>query len=473
MNAEVAASFLFYILSVFALGVYSARYARRSSSDFFLAARKLGAWVAALSASASAESGWVTLGLVGMAFHTGVAAFWVLPGTIVAMLFNWLVLGRKLRAFAKVHDAITLPDVLATAHAGKYAAPIRIVSVAIILFMLSTYTAAQFTAAAKTFEATFDWTYLAGVLAGGGLVLIYTVLGGFRAVAWTDVAQALLMLSGVTIVPLALMHQIGGWEALLQRLSAQNPALIDPWAAKDGLELFGFFALWFGIPFGYPGQPHILVRFMASRDEAVIRRGAIISNIWVFVLFSGAVMLGISARAYYGWLPDAEKALPVAATELLPGWLAGMMLAAVMSAIGSTADSQLLVCGSCINHDLLDRTFGLRFSRRFMLRVHRLAVLFIGVTAMGIAAVQSRIIFHFVLYAWAGLGAAFGPALILTLLGRKTTGAGIVAGMLAGLATAIAWAETPALKSLCYELLPAFMLSLLVIVIVSRATRVR
>jgi len=331
--------------------------------------------------------------------------------------------------------------------------------------------AAQFTAASKTFEATLSWTYLTGVVVGAGIVLVYTTLGGFRAVAWTDVLQSMLMIAAVTILPWALIHQLGGLEAMWLRLAEQGSALTSTVAGKAGMGLLGFFALWFGIPFGYPGQPHILVRFMASRDERAIMRGAIISNIWVFVLFTGAVLLGVVARAYYGELPDAEKALPLAAIDLLPGWLAGMMIAAVMAAVCSTADSQLLVIASGISHDLIRGFFGFEAGEATILRLHRATLLLIGVIAAIIAASQSRVIFHFVLYAWAGLGAAFGPALILTLLWRKTTASGVLTGMITGFATAILWVEIPALKAVCYEMLPAFIVALVMTIAVSMWTR--
>jgi len=470
MNST-ALSFLIYTLAVFAFGIYSARYARRSSTDFFLAGRGLGAWVAGLSASASAESGWVTLGLVGMAFHTGMGAFWVLPGTIMAIAFNWLVLGRRLRTYAVCHDAITLPDILAAPYSGSPAIAIRCLAVAIITVMLMAYVAAQFTAAAKTFEVTFNWSYLTGVAVGAAIVLVYTTLGGFRAVAWTDVLQSILMIAAVTILPWVLVHQLGGLEAMWTKLAEQEGTLTSSFAGRAGLGLFGFFALWFGIPFGYPGQPHILIRFMASRDEQAILRGAVISNIWVFVLFTGAVLLGVAARAYYGELPDAEKALPIAAVDLLPGWLAGMMIAAVMAAVCSTADSQLLVVASGISHDLVRRTFGYEAGEATILLLHRAAVLVIGIIAVIIAASQSRVIFHFVLYAWAGLGAAFGPALILILLWRKTTAWGVLTGMVTGFTTAILWVEIPALKAICYEMLPAFFVAFVSVALVSLWTR--
>jgi len=464
---SITVSFLVYTMIVFGFGIYAARFARHSSSDFFLAGRRLGPWLAGLSMSASAESGWVTLGLVGMAFHTGIGAFWILPGTVAAIAFNWWVLGRRLRAVAAGEGAVTLPDVLAGSFSGRQVKIIRVIAVLIILAMLTAYVAAQLTAAAKTFEVTFGWPYLAGIAMGAAIVLIYTSLGGFRAVAWTDVLQAVLMILAVTLLPWVLVGELGGMDAVLSRLTAQDAALTDPLAGRAGLALLGFFMLWLGIPFGYPGQPHVLVRYMAARDERAILRGAVISNVWVFVLFSGAVLLGIAARAYYGELADAEKALPVAAAGLLPGWLAGMMIAAVMAAVCSTADSQLLVAASAVSHDLLQQVFGREVRGRSLLAMHRTTVLLVGLTAAAIAASESRVIFHFVLYAWAGLGAAFGPALILLLFWKHTTGEGIVAGMIAGVMSVVIWVETPVLKALCYEMIPAFVIAFVAVVMVS------
>ncbi|MFQ5581856.1 MAG: sodium/proline symporter [Mariprofundaceae bacterium] len=467
---SITVSFLAYTMVIFGFGVYAARFARRTSSDFFLAGRGLGPWLAGLSMSASAESGWVTLGLVGMAFHTGVGAFWVLPGTVAAIAFNWWVVGRRLRSVAAGQKAVTLPDVLAGPFSGRQARIIRAIAIVIILSMLTVYVAAQLTAAAKTFEATFGWPYFVGIAMGAAIVLIYTSLGGFRAVAWTDVLQATLMILAVTLLPWVLVTELGGVDAMMFNLAAQDASLTHPLAEKAGLVLFGFFMLWLGIPFGYPGQPHVLVRYMAARDDRAILRGAVISNIWVFVLFFGAVLLGVAARAHYGELADAEKALPIVAAELLPGWLAGMMIAAVMAAVCSTADSQLLVSASAISHDLLQGLFGKHVDERSLLAVHRAAVLLIGLAAASVAAAEPRVIFHFVLYAWAGLGAAFGPALILLLFWKRTTAQGVAAGMITGVMTAVIWVETPALKLLCYEMIPAFLAAFIAVVMISWMT---
>ena len=462
-----ALSFWCYTLGILAVGVYSARFGQRSSSDFFLADRGLGAWVAGLSVSASAESGWVTLGLVGMAFQTGVAALWIIPGIVLAFLFNWLVIADRLRVFACKYQAITLPDVMAARFQGTVAMLIRLLAVIIILVMLTAYVAAQFNAAGKMFESMMGWQYVSGVLVGAGIVLIYTVLGGFRAVAWTDVVQALFMVSAVVVLPLVLLVDLGGFEELWQRLQALEPSsrLTEPFAGKVGLGLVGFLSVWLGVSLGYPGQPHILVRFMATRDRTAVRRGAVISTLWVFVLFTGAVFLGITARAVYGTLPDPETALLTVAMDFLPGAVAGVMIAAVLAAICSTADSQLLVTAAAVSHDLYVRLFGRHPSTRRVVLFNRLAVLTIGVIAMLIAAGKVRVIFDFVLYAWAGLGAAFGPALILILLWRRTTAGGVLAGMCIGFITAIVWREM--LHEWFYELVPAFVLAFIAVVIVS------
>jgi Na+/proline symporter len=252
--------------------------------------------------------------------------------------------------------------------------------------------------------------------------------------------------------------------------------LTHPLAGKTGMALIGFLAVWLGIPLGYTGQPHLLVRFMATRDAAAIKRGAIISTTWVFLLFSGAVLLGIFARAYYGVLDDPETILPRVAAELLPGVIGGMMVAAVLAAICSTADSQLLVTASAVSHDLYVRVLGRHPDNRTIVLFDRLAVLAVGIIAMGIALGEVRVVFDFVLYAWAGLGAAFGPALILILLWKRTSAAGVIAGILVGYVAAIVWRQT--LHEQFYELAPAFLLAFVAVLWVSlllpdRATRVQ
>jgi sodium/proline symporter len=461
-------SFFLYTAGILAVGIYSTRFGRKTSSDFLLADRGLGAWVAALSSSASAESGWVTLGLVGMAFKTGAGALWIIPGTVAAFVFNWVVVAPRLRRASREHEGLTLPDILAQPYPGKQGTIIRGLAVLIILSMLTAYIAAQLNAAGKTFTGTFNWNYTTGVLLGAGIIIGYTVTGGFRAVAWTDVAQAIFMVTAVIILPLVLIMHVGGIDEVLERLKESDPVLTDCLGGKTGMALIGFFAVWLGIPLGYPGQPHILVRLMAVKSEAARRRAAIISTGWVFLLFTGAVLLGIAARAAYGTLVDPEKALLIAAADFLPSALAGMIIAAVLAAICSTADSQLLLTASSVSHDIAVELLKLPTTARIRLVADRLAVLVIGLVATGIALGEVRVVFDFVLYAWAGLGAGFGPALVLRLLWKRTTGWGVVAGMIVGVTTAVVWRIT--LHDQLYELVPALLLSLIAVIIVSLLT---
>ena len=298
MTDPIAISFWMYTLAIVGVGLYSSRFARQTAADFFLADRGLGAWVAALSSSASAESGWVTLGLVGMAYRTGLGAMWIIAGTWAAFLFNWFVLAWRLRSTAADTDALTLPDVLATPFHGTASLLIRLTGIVIILTMLTAYVAAQLNAAGKTFNGIFHWDYVAGVLVGAGIILVYTVTGGFRAIAWTDVVQGTFMIITVTVIPVLLIVKLGGPATFWARLSADAAAtaLTDPFAGKSGLALIGFLALWLGIPLGNPGQPHVLVRLMAIKDRRAVLRGGIISSTWVLALFSGAVLLGMAAR---------------------------------------------------------------------------------------------------------------------------------------------------------------------------------
>ncbi len=477
----IAISFIVYTLAVMLVGIASARYSQQTSADYFLAGRGLGPWVAALSAAASAESGWVTLGLVGVAYRSGLSVIWLVFGTAAAFLVNWLVLAPRLRQLSADSQALTIPELLSAKCGRPLATTIRGVSASIILVMLTCYVAAQLNAAGKAFLEAFEFSYQAGVVSGATIVLVYTLIGGFRAVAWTDVAQSVLMISAVIILPAVMIEQLGGpasfWSGLCnlpsQQLNSNGTAITLADGASmtsvvgqnTGLAMIGVLAVWLGIPLGNFGQPHILVRLMATRDAEAIRRPAIISTVWVIVLFCGAILVGLTARELYeGGLPDPERALPHAALDLLPAPLAGLMIAAMVAAMCSTADSQLLVSASAVSHDLCG-CFTLRHSDRLASWLNRLAVVAIGVFATLVALGEVRVVFDFVLVAWDGLGAAFGPAIAFKLLWKRTSGGGILAGIIVGFATACIWRLT--LHAHLYSLIPAFGLSSLAIFVFS------
>ncbi|MFQ5805974.1 MAG: sodium/proline symporter [Phycisphaerae bacterium] len=480
----VVASFSLYTLAIVAIGLYSARYARRSDEDYFLAGRSLGGWVAALSASASSESGWVTLGLVGWAFTEGVKAYWIIPGCLLGFLFNWFVIAGRLSDRARALGAVTLPDFFAF-YFKERAPLVRTLSVIVILVAMFLYVAAQFAAAGKAFEASFEQiNYQRGVLIGAAIVLVYTVTGGFRAVCWTDFLQALLMVGTLVVFPTYLLLTEGGYTFVSQQLQTVSPELLDFTPSVGVIAFIGFLlgsgAL--GINFGYPGQPHVLVRFMALKQRKEARLAGVVSFFWGLMVYWGAVTIGLIARsmtqagAIWGQQmlekPDiyGELGLVLSAMHMLPGVLSGMVLAAVLAAICSTADSQLVVAASSAAGDLYARVIDPRPERSHLL-INRLTVFVLGVAAVLMVINQEIRVYKYVLtYGWAILGASFGPQLILLLLWKRASYAGCLAGMLVGFIVAIVWpnvydAEATGVE--IYNLPLAFVCALIVNVVLS------
>ncbi|MCH7813842.1 MAG: sodium/proline symporter [Planctomycetes bacterium] len=474
-------SFAVYSLAIVAVGLYSARYAKRSDEDYFLAGRSLRSWVAALSASASSESGWVTLGLVGWAFAEGFKAYWIIPGCLCGFVFNWFVLAGRLSDESRRLGALTIPDYFALRFNERLPI-VRVLSVIVILVAMMLYVAAQFAAAGKSFAAVFDGVeYWHGVLIGAAIVLVYTVTGGFRAVCWTDFMQALLMVGTLVMFPIYLLWRDGGFGPTLDQLRSADPTLLEFTPQGAPIVFLGFLlgAGALGINFGYPGQPHVLVRFMSLRDRNQARWGGVIAVVWGLFVYWGAVTVGLFARAAaergtewaQALFKSEELGLVLSAMHMLPGLLSGLVLAAVLAAICSTADSQLVVAGSAVSSDLYARILG-GGKRTSHLLLNRVTIFVLGVIAVLLVIRQEVKVYTYVLtYGWAILGASFGPQMILALFWRRASYAGCIAGMLTGFAVAIAW------KALCdnklggvevYNLPLAFVAALIVNVIVSR-----
>lgn len=457
-------SFVCYTLFIVAIGLLSARKARRSDADYFLAGRSLGKWVAALSASASSESAWVTLGLAGWAYGSGVQAYWIIPGCLLGYLFNWWVIAPRLRDRAGHLDALTVPDLFAF-HFRERFPFVRLLSVIVIFVAMTLYVAAQFNAAGKAFAFCFEGvSYQGGVLIGATIVLIYTVTGGFRAVCWTDFLQALLMVIALVIFPIYLLLSHGGWSFVTEQLGADDPAMLQwlpDYAAAGAWSipmLMGFLigsgAL--GINLGYPGQPHVLVRFMALRDRNDAYLSGVIAASWGLLVYWGAVTVGLFARAMTltneAWttaLTDGDLGLVASAYYLLNPIIGGLVLAAVLAAICSTADSQLVVAASAAAHDFFRRIVRKgandEAGSAAQTLINRAMVLVLGLIAMllVIDPDQKIKVFEYVLtYGWAVLGAAFGPQIILLVLWRRASYVGCVLGMLSGFAGAIIWKHT-------------------------------
>jgi sodium/proline symporter len=452
-----AVSFALYTIGIVVIGVLAGRNAGKDDESFFLGGRTLGPWTAALSASASSESGWLTIGLVGWAFTSGASAYWILPGVLIGYVFNWVVLAGPLRDQTERLGAITLPDYLSFRFgegAGGYAPVLRLLAVFVIILAMWLYVAAQFAAAGKAFESAFGIDYRWGVVIGAVIVLFYTVIGGFRAACWTDFAQAIVMFVALGLFPIWVLMSTGGYGAMSESLATVD-GLDAFWPEKTGLAFMGFLfgsgAL--GINFGYPGQPHVLIRFIAMRKRGEAVQAALIAWTWGAVVLWGAVTLGLLVRAYTiegaewtaplaaelaeGASGAGETGLVLAAQALLPGVLGGIVLAAVLAAICSTADSQLVVAASAAASDVYARLFKHQGAGAW---INRLTVLILGIAAVLLVLDPGIQVFTFVLsYGWAVLGAAFGPQVLLALFWKRASRAGAIAGMITGVVVALGW----------------------------------
>lgn len=405
----------------------------RDESDFFLGGRQLGAWVAGISASASSSSAWTLLGVSGAAYAWGLSALWLFPATVGGFLINWIWVAPRLMRLSRERGSLTLTEFIAGDSADRlYPATIRFCSAA-ILFAFMFYIASQFQAAGLAFAASFGLSSTASVVLGAAIILLYTFLGGFWAVSVTDVVQGALMVLAAIVLPIAALAQLGGFAELTQGLRAvageSGSSLTREYRGLLGV---AFVLGTMGIGLGYPGQPHVVNRFMALRDTTALVRGRAISIVWAVIIYSGMLLVGLCARALWTELPDGEQVIFHAANVLLPPVLGGLMIAAVLSAIMSTADSQLLVAASSVSWDLR------RAARRPVredsrgLTTSRVVVVVLSLLAMALAIVAPAAIFSRVLFAWHALGSAFGPVLVLRLAGYRLDTRGVLASIVAG-----------------------------------------
>jgi sodium/proline symporter len=436
-TTAVLLTLLVYNLLLISVGLLTKK-RNQGVKDFYLAGRGLGAWTAAISASASSSSAWTLLGVSGAAYAWGLPALWIFPAMVGGFLFNWIWIAPRLRKLSIEEDAVTLSSVIAPARLGRLRPVVLRLAAAIVVFCFVFYIASQFEAAGKAFEATFAVSKNASILIGAAIVLAYTMLGGFWAVSVTDTIQGFLMFVAAILLPVAALGAVGGMTGLSIGL-AEIGSVGSPLPATS---LYGPVAVFFvlgtlGIGVGYPGQPHVVNRFMALSDERSLVQGRIIAVLWAVLVYSGMLTLGLCARVLYSDLGDSEQVLFHSAQALLPPIVAGVMLAAVLSAIMSTADSQLLVASSAISYDwnLTER------EASDSLANSRITVVVVLALATLLALVWRADIFSRVLFAWAALGSAFGPLLIIRLSGHEVSAKGTIASMLTGfgLTVVLSW----------------------------------
>jgi sodium/proline symporter len=469
--STIAAVFVVYLLILVGLALWSRR-ETHTLSGYFIAGKKLPPWVVAFSTNATGESGWLLLGLTGMGYAVGAQAFWVVAGEVTGIALAWLLLSRRLKRLSDESDSITVPDVLA-ARFNDSRHLLRSISALIILLMVGAYVAAQMVATGKAFDGFTNLTYSGGLIVGATVIIAYTLVGGYKAVAWTDLVQGVLMLLGLVLLPMVAIAAGGGWDAVVSTLRQQDPGLLSAWGpeGKSTATMVGIFSfLAIGLPF--MGVPQLMVRFMSARSEESLVPAMIISVMVIFLFDVGAVLTGMAGRALFPGLEDPEGILPLLSTELLSPVMAGVMMVIVLAAIMSTVDSLLILASSAVVRDYMQKIRGSRLSEKALANRGKLLTLIIGVIGVAFALQQTPMIFWFLLFAWSGLGAAFGPVLLCALWYPKTNLNGAVAGMLGGFLTTVAWVLW--LKPLAYDLLeiiPGFLVGLILTILVSNVSR--
>ncbi|HEC72632.1 MAG TPA: sodium/proline symporter [Thermoplasmatales archaeon] len=466
-------AFIVYLIVLVVIGIWTSKF-NKTLDDFLIAGRKLSSWPVAISAEASDMSGWLVLGLPGRAFMYGVSALWIALATGFGTLFNWSFIARRLRRFTEKLHALTIPDFL-EARFSDETHVIRGVATSIITVFMVTYVSVQLVASGKILSETFGWDYTSALILSFTIITFYTLLGGFFAVAWTDVFQGLLIVGIMILLPVVGIVKLGGFESILSKISQVDTSLLSPSFGYSGLLLLVFLFASMSWFFGYPGQPHILTRYMAIKDEKKIWSSTLIGMVWVIISLWGAVFIGIIGLAFFKGLPDPEKVMPLLAMGLLPEWAAGVVIAAITAAIMSTADSQLLVATSSVVEDVYHKLINPDASQEKLVKYSRVSVLSLSIVAF-LLALQGGVIYFLVAFAWGGLAASFGPLIILSLWWRRTTKWGAICGMLSGTIFVILWdklgigvlfSKTLSSDLIIPGMLPAFFVSFLVIIFVS------
>ena len=462
-------AFAGYLLLVTIIGLYAARFSSSGISAYFVGARQMNKIVVALSAVVSGRSAWLLLGVTGMAYKMGASAVWAVMGYIIVELFLFVFYAYRLRKLSEEFDCITLPDFFAARFNDKNNRLRILLALVIILFMLS-YVSAQFVGGGKAFAAGFNIDQSTGIILTALIVLFYTMIGGFLAVSLTDVFQACFMIIALVILPVIAISDYGGLGAVLDQLKMIDPVLINPFSLSIGAAI-GFLA----IGLGSPGNPHIIARYMSIKDPEQLRFTAVIGTIWNVVMGWGALFIGLAGRVYFpdvSLLPgaDTENLYPALAQQHLHPILLGVVIASIFAAIMSTADSQLLVAASAIVRDLYDKVWRKDnpADPKHLVRLSRIAVFGLVLVALLLGYIAEDLVFWLVLFAWAGLGAALGPTSILALYWRGTTISGVFAGVISGTVVTIIWFYTPGLKSVMYELVPAFIISTILTILFSK-----
>ncbi len=473
-NITISATFIAYLLLMMGIGYYA--YKRTvDSTDYFLGGRTLGPWPTAISAGASDMSGWLLLGLPGFAFTSGASSLWLAGGLLLGTWLNWLVCAKRLRTFSiEADNALTLPEYFARRFNDK-SKLLQTISALFILMFFLFYTSSGLVAGGKLFETVFGLDYELAVILGTVCVVSYTLFGGFLAVSWTDLVQGLLMAAALAFVPLAAME--GSFGDLSNSVGSKNPELLDMFTTAAG-EPMGIIAIISLVAWGlgYFGQPHILARFNASRSNKDLTTARRIAVTWTTISMIGAILVGLVGMMYVdenlgGKLADSETIFMLLVNAIFHPVIAGILLAAILAAVMSTADSQLLVSSSALAEDFYKQLYRPDASPAEVVLVGRIGVVLLSIIALVLAFNPESSVLGLVSYAWAGFGAAFGPALIFSLYWKRMNRNGALAGILIGGITVVIWKELNGGIFDLFEIVPGFVFACIAIVTVSLLTK--
>ncbi|MFD1851115.1 sodium/proline symporter PutP [Oceanobacillus bengalensis] len=469
-NTYQLIAIIIYLAGMVLIGLYAYR-KNNDLDDYMLGGRKLGPAVSALSAGASDMSQWLLMGLPGAIYVSGLVEGWMAIGLTIGAWLNWLFVAPRLRAYTQVsNNSITIPSFFDNRF-KENTKVLRIISGIIILVYFTFYVSSGMVAGGVFFEGSFGYSYHTGLLVVAGVVILYTFLGGFLAVAYTDFVQGTIMFLALIIVPVAGIFLTGGVGETLDSIRAVDVNLLSFFATATATGVISSLA--WGL--GYFGQPHIIVRFMAIRSTKEVKSARRIGIGWMIIALVGAAFTALIGVAYFQQNPGVDLSNPEAifiemGQIIFHPFIAGIMLAAVLAAIMSTISSQLLVTSSALVEDIYKAVIKSNASDKQYVNLGRIAVVLVSVVAGIFAWQQNDTILGLVSFAWAGFGASFGPIILLALYWRKVTGTGALWGMIVGAVTVFVWGNNETLSGYLYEIVPGFVLALIVTVIVSLIT---
>lgn len=456
-----------YFLLMIAIGYYSYKKSTSNVDEFLLGGRRLGPVVTALSAGAADMSGWLLMGVPGAMFASGLSSSWIAIGLTVGAFLNYLLVAPRLRAYTeKANNAITIPDYFEKRFRDN-SRMLRFISAMVILVFFTLYTSAGMVSGGRLFESAFDMPYNTGLILTSSVVVFYTFLGGFLAVSLTDFVQGAIMVLALVIVPIVVLSNVGGLPESLDLIRSKDPNLLSLWEGATTVSIVSLLA--WGL--GYFGQPHILVRFMAIEKVSQLPSARRIGITWMVFSMGGAMLVGLFGIAYMvangHSIDDPETIFIYFSQVLFHPLIGGFLLAAMLAAVMSTISSQLLVTSSSMTEDFYKAFLRRNASNKELLLISRLSVLVVAVIAIVLSLHPQDTILDLVGHAWAGFGSAFGPLILLSLLWKRTSRNGAIAGMVVGGLTVLLWIYLDHPLQEWYAMIPGFTLSFLTAVLVS------